>query len=175
MIALLSALTASAAPGASSGAPASVVGLPLARLDAIGLAPPTVPAVEPLSMRYPLEDGGGFVVVVVRPTGEQASAAFDGMARTLATHWPAPAPGAVLPGDRTLGDGAGTLLVQSGNAVVFVRHHEDLVGGPHPRDRAAEIASRVLGAMARDEADCAGATQLPDGRAADGCGRPLRP
>jgi hypothetical protein len=156
------ALTIAVAAGAVEP---PLVGLPFGRLDAAGLLVPTVSTVAPLSMRYPLDGGDGFAVVVVRPTSGDASAAFDGMAKTLATHWPDPGPalaGRDL-GERTLGDGAGVVLVSSANAVVFVRDR----GG-----RAAEVASRVLGAMTRDPADCAGETRLLDGRPADGCGRP---
>lgn len=154
------ALLASSPAGAAE--PAPFVGLPLRHLPALGLDLPSAPRVEPASLRYPLR-GGGFAILVVRPTAAEAELAFDGMARTLATHWPEPSDGSTLPGDRALGDGAAVLLARSGNAALFVRD-----AGEH----AADVTARILGALATDEALCAGEHRIAGDREADGCGRP---
>lgn len=138
------------------------VGLPLAALGPIGLGLPTrsePDAHGPVTQRYPV-DGGGFAIVVVARTDADADAVFARLAESGATHWPAAA--RPLAGDRALGDGAAVVLVRSGNAVVLVRD---------PNDRADDVRARIVAALVRTEAACAGHGAIADGQASDGCGR----
>jgi hypothetical protein len=150
MIALLSSLLAQAADP-------HWVGLPLERLESAGLAPPTA---GPQSLRYPLQ-GGGLVSLYVTPTEAEAARVFDGLYRTGATHWPAPA--VSIAADRQEGDGLAVALVQLDNVVLMVRS---------TRGEAAAVVERVRAALVADEAACAGVSrEEPDGTRLDRCGR----
>jgi hypothetical protein len=135
------------------------VGLPLERLDSVGLSPPTA---GPQSLRYALR-GGGLVALYITPGETEAALVFDGLYRTGATHWPAPA--VSVPSARQEGDGLSVALVQLDNVVLMVRSSQG---------EAAAVVERVRGALVSDEAACAGVSrEEPDGTKLDRCGRPF--
>jgi hypothetical protein len=122
--------------------PALYAGLPLTEIAALELQPPTLSRVTS-ELRFGLAEGG-YVVLSVSPTLDEAKAAFTGRVETSATRWPPADKG--LPGDEAVGDGQQIVLLRDRNVVLTVRD---------TRGQATAIAERILYALTTDEAVCA--------------------
>lgn len=134
------------------------VGLPLERAAAIGAEPTLSRVADDLRLAWP----SGFATLIVSASDVEADAAFDGMKRTAATHWPLNAAG--LPGDRAIGDGTGIVLVRDRNVVLLVRDREG---------KAREKAEQLLAGLTTDAAVCAPVSSESDGERWNACGRRL--